>query len=96
MAYSAPAGMAEPDPDEPLVQQQAVPRRPVRGGDGGQFAPSTGANRGSVPPVAANTAWASWALRPNALAWRWQLPQLRPLLPRLRKKALPGSMCRSC
>ena len=34
----------------------------------GQLAPSTGANRGSVPPVAANTARAASALSPNALA----------------------------
>ena len=92
MAYSAPAGMASPTRISPWFSSRLCPAAPSAGVTEGQFAPSTGANRGSVPPVAANTAWAAWALSPNALACRWQVPQLRPLVPRLRKKALLASI----
>ncbi len=67
MAYSAPAGMARLTRMSPWFSSRLCPAAPSAGVTDGQFAPSTGANRGSVPPVAANTAWASLALSPNAL-----------------------------
>src|SRR3954451_10926018 len=94
MVYSAPApvGTLRPTRMSPWFSSRLCPAAPSAGVTEGQFAPSTGANNGSVPPVAANTAWAASALRPNALPWKWQLPQLRPLVPKLRKKALPRSI----
>ena len=76
----------------PWLSTRLCPAAPSAGVTDGQLAPSTGANSGSLPPLAAKTACASWALRPNALPCRWQLPQLRPLVPRLRKKGLPASI----
>src|SRR4051794_13373760 len=76
----------------PWFSSRLCPSAPSAGVTEGQLAPSTGANNGSVPPVLANTARAASALSPNAFAWKWQLAQLRPLVPKLRKNALPRSM----
>ena len=68
MVYSAPAGTVSPTRMSPWFNSRLCPAAPSAAVTDGQLAPSTGANRGSVPPVAANTARAASALRPNALA----------------------------
>ena len=92
MVYSAPAGTVSPTRMRPWFNSRLCPAAPSAAVTDGQLAPSNGANRGSLPPVAANTARAASALRPNALAWKWQLPQVRPLVPKLWKNALPRSI----
>jgi hypothetical protein len=48
---------------------------------------STGAKRGSLPCVFSKRSRTSAALSPNAWSARWQVPQVRPLVPRLWKNA---------
>src|SRR3954453_14738440 len=88
----APVDTLAPTRISPWFSSRLCPAAPSAGVTEGQFAPSTGANNGSAPPVLANTARAASALRPKAFAWKWQLAQLRPLVPKLRKNALPRSI----
>src|SRR3954466_13545940 len=92
MVYSAPAGTLSPTRMSPWFSSRLWPASPSAGVTEGQLAPSTGANKGSVPPLVANTARAASALRPKALPCRWQVAQLRPLVPKLRKNAFPRSI----
>jgi len=73
---------------EPVRPPTSAPEVLAAGTRLGQFAPSTGANSGSLPPVAAYTSRACSALIPMAFAVWWQVKQVRPFVPRGWKKAL--------
>src|SRR3989442_8321750 len=75
----------------PLPTSRLWAAAPSPGTALGQLAPSNAANSGSVPPLLANRACASAALRLHASPARWQVPHERPFVPRLWKNGLPVS-----
>ena len=72
------------DAEKPSIQQQGMRGAAIGGRHFlGQSAPSTGAKIGSLPVVAIQRALIFWTLTLIALGGRWQVTQVRPLLPKL-------------